>query len=327
MSFIICCHNSEKSINNVINAINKQENENIPFEVILVDNCSIDNTVNVANETRNRTDFNLLVVKESKTGLSYARKKGVDYAKFEYISFIDDDNIIEKKWIVKVYQLFKKMPDVGAIGSHNEPIIEGIMPWWFEKYMFNYACGRPFPSSCIVTGVRKHLWGAGLSIRKEIIKTIYTSNVPLFLSGRKGNLLLSGDDSEICMRCTLLGWKLWFEKTLMLKHIINKSRLNWKYLCRLHQGFGYSKPISNLYKRLIDDLPPQTYFKLTYNTCYKIVAIFLKFNLKLFVTNEGKDFQLQFFNLLGTLKWLLRPNNKYAHISKQIYSQLERNRT
>ena len=320
LSFIVCCHNSEHLIGETILALNSQANRDIPYEVILVDNNCVDNTVKFAKAAWTRSDADLVVVSEKEPGLSFARRRGVKNTRYGVISFVDDDNIVEKNWVSKVCSLFKAMPNVGAVGSRNESIIEGEPPFWFDKYHLNYACGSQLPNSGIVRGKRKHLWGAGLSIRAEIVRTILFSGLPLYLTGRKGNITSSGDDSEICMRCILLGWDLWYESDLTLKHKIPSSRLHWKYFCKLHEGFGSCSVILSIYKSLIDDVPPNTYKSMLCKMIYRLHNLMLRYNVRLFFAQEGQDFQREYYFLLGFLKNLFRLRKSYHQIIGQIQS-------
>jgi len=67
------------------------------------------------------------------------------------------------------------------------------------------------------------------------------------LSGRKGNILASGDDSEICKWVLIMGYKLWYLESLNFKHYITKKRLTDTYLVKLLEGHKQSQPILNLY--------------------------------------------------------------------------------
>ena len=135
-----------------------------------------------------------------------------------------------------------------------------------------------------------------------------------YLTDRVGNVISSGSDSEICMRCTLLGWDLWYESDLTLKHKIPPFRLQWKYFCKLHEGFGSCSVILSIYKSLIDDVPPNTYKSMLYKTICGLRNLILKHKFKLFWVQEGEDFQREFYFLLGFLKNLFRLRKSYHQI-------------
>ena len=321
ISFVLCCYNSEKVINESIQALQGQLNSSIPYEVILVDNNCTDNTVRIARDLWKRADVELKIVSERMPGLMHARKRGVAFATYDYISFVDDDNFVERDWVVKVSAIFDKMCNVGAIGSHNNPITDEPPPQWFDKVQMNYACGKQLPTSGYLNGERKHLWGAGLSIRKVIIDEIFSSKHNLMMTGRSRDVITSGDDSEICFLCRLMGWDLWYENNLLLFHKIAPSRLNWKYYCKLNEGFGSASLVLGVYKRKIDKLPPESFL------C--VFGTTLKELLKALWQNKGfpKDpangnfLHRDIYLLFGRLKGAYRLRKNYKSIVRSIYDR------
>ncbi len=318
LSFIVCCHNSEDRIADTFFALKLQENDGIPFEVILVDNNCTDRTVSIAKKMWDRPDADLIVVAEKTPGVVYARKKGAACAGYKYFSFIDDDNSVGKKWVKKVVRLFEEKTDVGMIGSCNEATIDGDIPLWFKDNQKSYACGPQLPFSGQVNEDRSYLWGAGLSVRSEIAKKALASDWPLYFEGRKGNALSSGEDTEFCMRIFLSGWKLWYASDLRLKHRIVRSRLCWKYFCRLQAGFGVCSPILHIYRNLIRGTSPRSYTVLICLRLKRLSFLLLRYNFRLLFSQEGRDFKKEFCFEWAYFKSLILLAGRYQHVYRDI---------
>ena len=75
-----------------------------------------------------------------------------------------------------------------------------------------------------------------MAIRKKIAEAIFNEKFQFI--GRKGNLLLSGEDNEICEKTIKLGYKVYQLKNLKLKHYLPPKRLTWSYVTRLNKGHG-----------------------------------------------------------------------------------------
>lgn len=109
-SIIIPAYNAEKYIESTLNSIFKQTYKN--FEIIVVDDCSTDNTYNLLKRYNN---IRLLKTKEnSRQGT--ARNIGLDACRGEYIIFLDsDDTLYENTSLEKIYNCIKQ--------NHNPDII------------------------------------------------------------------------------------------------------------------------------------------------------------------------------------------------------------
>lgn len=318
LSLIVCCYNSETRIAETLASLKDQENGDVPYEVLLVDNNCTDRTVAAAEKVWDRPDVDFRVISEKRPGVGHARKTGVLSARYEYISFVDDDNTVEKAWVRKVAGFFDRHPDAAAVGSCNEAVPEGPVPSWFEENQHCYACGGQLASSGPVPADRAYLWGAGLSVRCEIIKGILESDWPLYLKGRKGGALSSGEDTEICMRMVLSGWKLWYDGHLRLKHRMTRSRLCWKYFCRLQVGFGQTAPVLYLYRNFIRGTVPWCYSRLVLQKVKQLFSLLLRYHVRLFFLQEGKAFKRQFCFERAYLKELLRLGRRYHRICRDI---------
>ncbi len=248
VSVVICCYNSSKRIVATLEHLQKITTKSIPWEIILVDNRSDDDTIAIALNTwqiNPVTKFN--VVSESNRGLMNARLKGVECAAYDVISFIDDDNWIESLWVDKVFSIMKNNQTLAACGGFSEAVFEKSPPEWFSDFSFYYAVGQQQKENGYVIPEKGYLWGAGLTIRKKAWNNLFENGFNNLLKGRSGKSLTAGEDSEICFAFTLRGWKLWYDDTLKLQHFIPSFRLNISYLMKIYEGFGKAEVILSLY--------------------------------------------------------------------------------
>ena len=89
ITLIVPIYNEEPFLRRCLDSI---ENQTVKFdEVILVDDCSTDNSVSVATQYAFRNDWRLIVNKRN-MGLSYTRNIGIKKAKSDYVAFLDSDD-------------------------------------------------------------------------------------------------------------------------------------------------------------------------------------------------------------------------------------------
>jgi glycosyltransferase involved in cell wall biosynthesis len=105
ISFISSVYNKEKYLTSFISSIQNQDLKD--FEIILVDDCSTDNSIQKINEFQSK-DKRIKLIKNIKNqGALNSRYKGAMFSKGEYIIFVDSDDIVLKEGIMKAYNHIK----------------------------------------------------------------------------------------------------------------------------------------------------------------------------------------------------------------------------
>jgi glycosyltransferase involved in cell wall biosynthesis len=265
ISIIICCHNSVKRLKPTLLHISNQNLLNdFEYELIIVDNASEDNTADFARkewEALPPSRIELKVVSENKAGLAYARAKGVEASRYDYLIFCDDDNWLAPAYTGIVINFFEKTPNVAVIGGNAEPVFnEGILiPDWFNKFSGSYALGMQSSESNIEMSL---VYGAGMAVRKWALNSLEPKKNPTYLADRRGKKLTAGGDGELCFKLKLAGHQIAYLSNLKLQHYISDERLNWSYLKKLHKGFAQSFVTLDLYQRALQtqDLKLSTFY-------------------------------------------------------------------
>ena len=92
ISIIIPTYNSEKYIIDCLNSIFSSTYTN--YEIIIVDDGSTDNTVNLVKNIKNH---NIKIFSCNNKGPGFARNIGIKHSKGKYIFFVDSDDTINSK--------------------------------------------------------------------------------------------------------------------------------------------------------------------------------------------------------------------------------------
>ena len=87
-------------------------NQTLTFEdnvqLILVDDGSNDNSLNLVKDYQRKYPENISVISQSNQGQSVARNNGLKYAKGKYVNFLDSDDYISKNTLEVVYNFFEE---------------------------------------------------------------------------------------------------------------------------------------------------------------------------------------------------------------------------
>lgn len=136
LSIIIPCFNREKTIERAIKTVINQTvflNEQVEFEIIVVDDSSDDNSVQVI-ESMHSKYVNLIKLEENKGG-NYARNVGIKHAKGEYIAFQDSDDAWLPQKIEKQLNILKNT-DADVVFSSlisRDGDLESVVPLQIDE--------------------------------------------------------------------------------------------------------------------------------------------------------------------------------------------------
>jgi len=250
-SIIVCAYNAANRIKEPLEHICRLDYPSDSLELIIIDNNSTDKTSQVVSEVLNASqiEFDYRIIKEKKQGLIHARIAGIMNANYDYLVFCDDDNLLKESYLKNAAQILTKNSDIGAIGGQvNLKTDLNLLPPWFYSYSNAYAVGSQSLHSGDVSR-RGYLWGAGIVIKKSLLKVPIKKGISFALSGRDGNKLTSGDDSEMCKWILISGHKLFYSSNLELTHVIPSERINETYIDSLLKALTDSGTVLNVYDR------------------------------------------------------------------------------
>jgi len=95
ISVIIATHNREELLPQAVQSILDQTLQD--FEIIIVDDCSSDNTPNVIRALEEKDDRIRAIRSNQNIGPGAARNLGMASAKGDYIAIMDDDDLSESE--------------------------------------------------------------------------------------------------------------------------------------------------------------------------------------------------------------------------------------
>lgn len=102
ISIIVPVYNTEKYLDKCLNSIINQNFKEL--EIIIVNDCSIDNSLKIIKKYMKIDERIILINKEKNEGLSAARNSGIEIAKGKYLLHIDSDDWIEQNYFKDMYE-------------------------------------------------------------------------------------------------------------------------------------------------------------------------------------------------------------------------------
>lgn len=136
ISVVIPTYNGEKFIGRAIKSVLNQTFQN--FEVIVVDDVSRDDTVEIVKTLQKEDSrVNLIELKENTGGPAIPRTIACKKTRAEYIAFLDQDDLYYPEYLELKIKYLEKHPEVDVVSS---------LAWAFDdetKKIINYEHGGP----------------------------------------------------------------------------------------------------------------------------------------------------------------------------------------
>ena len=119
ISVIMPVYNAEDELNTAIDSIINQSFGFENIELIIVDDCSTDNSRNIITDYANEYENIIPVFLDENSGLpGKPRSLGIKYASADYISFLDSDDEYLKDGLKNLYDTILSEDSDFVIGSH-----------------------------------------------------------------------------------------------------------------------------------------------------------------------------------------------------------------
>lgn len=119
VSILVPVYNAENVISKCLESLLEQTYNN--FEIILVDDCSTDNSYEVIKEWSRRVDNIFCYKNENNCGCAATINNALSKAKGEIIAIVDNDDYVEKDYIEYLLNLLKNAgADISICGWFND---------------------------------------------------------------------------------------------------------------------------------------------------------------------------------------------------------------
>lgn len=168
ISVVIPLYNKEKQIRKTLQSVLDQTYQK--FEIVVINDGSTDNS---AEEVKRNKDPRIRLINQQNAGVSAARNRGIEEAKYELIAFLDADDEWKPKYLQTQYNLYAKYPQCGmyatsyinkTVSGNEDAIILNRLPFKDEGILSNYfeVAAYSHPPICSIS----------VMIKKNLLKAV-----------------------------------------------------------------------------------------------------------------------------------------------------------
>lgn len=225
LSIIIVNYNAKTFLEKCLRSI-VENTKNVSFEIIVIDNCSADNSVEMVKKEFPQVK---LIANQQNAGFSKANNQGVEASQnSRYVLFLNPDTLINKLTIKKMINFMDEHLDAGAAtcklvmldGKIDDASHRGFPTPWNSFCHFS-GLSRLFPKSQFI---------AGYNLSWMDFDSIHEIDVlaGAFMLVRRGageearwwdeDYFFYGEDIDFCYILKQKGWKIYYVPTVSIIH-------------------------------------------------------------------------------------------------------------
>jgi glucosyl-dolichyl phosphate glucuronosyltransferase len=231
ISVVICTYNRCDRLMDTLASLSRMSvPENLPWELVVVDNNSADRTKEVVQSVVRESRLTTRYVFENIPGLSHARNRGVVESAGEIISFLDDDVVVAPDWLSEIWKAFQQY-DAACIGGRVLLWGNPTIPSWWDR-AFDLAVGKFDRGDGVILDERKATLvgiGANISFRRRVFDKYGLFHTAM---GRTGNQLRTGEETELVLRLQRNNELTVYYPGAVVFHNFPSNRFSKRYLRR-----------------------------------------------------------------------------------------------
>ena len=236
ISATICSYNRARFVIKAIESIFNQDFDKNLYEVIVVDNNSTDNVIELlAAYKAAHPDYNFSYYTETNQGVAHTRTRCAKEAKGEIIAYLDDDSTAEPGWLKGMATFFDEQPEVYSVGGKISPLFLTGIPNWFSKYFWGLVGSFDQGPQVKQLKGERYPCGANMAFRKAAFDKIGYFNTAL---GRSGKGLLATEEKDIYKRVLAAGYKVYYLPHVSVIHAVEANKFDVNYVKRNSMGIG-----------------------------------------------------------------------------------------
>ncbi len=215
ISLIVCTRNRANSLRMTLEsaAIAAAHDGAPPFEVVVIDNGSTDNTQAVLGQWARGIAFDFQIIQERKLGLSAARNAAFRAARGDILAFTDDDCVLQPDFLVAVLRIYEAVQEALIVGGRVELGDPADLPLTI----------RPEREPAIFKGLEAggFILGANMILNRQALDRIGDMDERF----GAGTRLCSGEDTDYVWRAWTAGVPVHYRPELCVYHFHGRRSL------------------------------------------------------------------------------------------------------
>ena len=227
ISVVVCTYNRSVLLPGVLQSLCEQTLATARYQIIVVDNNSVDNTRAVTEEFCRRY-ANVRYQFEPRQGLSHARNRGWQVAQGEYVAYIDDDCKAPPEWLAVAKDVIERVSPA-AFGGPSFPIYEAAKPRWYKD---SYIAHVPYTDARALKGEEcVKIYGHNMFFRRSLLENLGGFDPRLGMSGQN---IAYGEETALLrlIAGTMPHELIYYEPRLYVYNLVRPDKMTFSWMAR-----------------------------------------------------------------------------------------------
>jgi glycosyltransferase involved in cell wall biosynthesis len=231
VSVVVSTRNRSHVLGDALSSLLNQQTDGLPYEVIVVDNDSSDDTASLCRRFEQQSDGRLRCLFERRRGVSNGRNTGIAASRGAVVAFTDDDVRVDAQWVASGARRLLEELDVQYVGGPVFPVWKTPPPRWLTRDHWSALAAVDYGTTpflvpdahpvCLVT--------ANLFIRRDTLDRVGWFD-PHFRRCQ---------DHELMLRLWAAGIAGRYAPDVVARTIVPAERLTRRYHRRWHATHGH----------------------------------------------------------------------------------------
>lgn len=232
VTVIVCTFNRAEMLSTALTSLLSQRTPSLGnWEILVVDNCSTDNTPHVLHRFAKQHPSRIRWVHEMEPGIAAARNRGVAEARGTWLAFFDDDQIASDMWLESLLEFARRTHADCVAGEVRLRFAPDLLPLNdISKSIFKLLGGtNPVVAPTQLEG--RQLPGAGnVLVHRDVFAKVGEFDK---------NLVEGGEDNDFFRRARVAGFACWLIPNASVDHCIPPERITAPALQAAAQRMGW----------------------------------------------------------------------------------------
>jgi glycosyltransferase involved in cell wall biosynthesis len=260
LTAVFCTYNRAARLPALVAALRTQDCS-IPYDILVVDNNSSDDTPEVLQQLSQGDGPPLRYVREATQGIPFARNRAVEECLdlgSDFMLFMDDDELPGKDLLESAVDALDHEGAECAGGRVEIVFAPGQRPSWLEDELLGFLAEIDHGHDAFwIKDYTTPLWTANIAYRMEIFSRHPDMRFDTRYN-RLGHAVGGGSDAIMFRAMIDRGIKVRYRPDMVVEHYVDDWRLKRRYFLKLHfiAGRKHGQFQTGEYPRTIFGVPP-----------------------------------------------------------------------